>query len=615
MKCAILQKTQMNTSTANILVIEDDPLSLYSIVDFLEAEKFQVTGVRDGDMALKIIQHKSFDLIVCDLLLPNLNGYEVLSSLKKNIYTADIPFIVMTGKNKRQDVRLGMEMGVSDYLTKPFLNDELIKAINTQLEKKRFLEKCYQVKSQKRRFLEKCYQAKFTISGKLVIQKQLSKSSLYYDDLTKLPNQLSLRDIFESEKIVNQYVQEQIKLNPSSKNINSSIAICYFSLDGLQEIIDSLESEPSDTIIKIAAQRLRNCIGNQAKIARLNGENFVVILPYVGNLNQAIKIIKITQISLFKPFNVDNKKISLTPYVGISFYPSHGKDVETLLKKAKQTVEYGRQKSKDYYEVYRPELENKFDFKSLILVNDLRQALHNSELEINYQPQINLQTREIVGCEALIRWNHPQRGYIPPTIFIPIAEDSGLMNSISTWFICTVFQQLKTWHRAGFTQLKLAINLSNYQFKQNNLISVVVGALEQAQLAPQFLTIEITESILVTNLPSSVEQLNRFKSLGVKVAIENFGTGCSSLNYLKNFDFDILKVDMCYLNYFFGEKKSQIAINYIIKTARDLNMKVIVEKVETQEQLNFLRQHQCKQAQGFILSLPLTINEFEQLLQ
>jgi diguanylate cyclase len=605
----------MQTSTASILVIEDDPLNLYSIVDFLEAENFEVTGVRDGDIALKIIQHKSFDLIVCDLLLPHLNGYEVLSSLKKNIDTADIPFIVVTGKNKRQDVRLGMEMGVSDYLTKPFLNDELIKAINAQLEKKRFLEKCYQVKSQKKRFLEKCYQAKSPISDKIVIQKRPSKSFLYYDNLTKLPNQLSLRDIFESEKIVNQYVQEQIKLNPSSKNINASIAICYFSLDGLEKVINSLKSEQSDTIVKIAAQRLRNCIGNKAKIVRLNGEDFVVILPYVGNLSQVIKIIKIAKANLLKPFNVSNEKISLTPYVGISFYPLHGEDIAILLQRAKQAVEYAKQKSEDCYGVYRLELENKFDFTSLILVHDLRQALHNSELEINYQPQINLYTREIVGCEALIRWNHPQRGYISPTTFLPIAEDIGLMNSIGTWFISTVCQQLKTWHRAGFPELKLAINLSDYQFKQNNLISVIVGALEQAQLAPQFLVIEITENILVTNFPSSVKQINRFKSLGVKVAIENFGTGYSSLNYLKNFDFDILKVDMCCLNYLFGEKKSLIAINYIIKTARNLNMKVIVEKVETQEQLSFLRQHQCEQAQGFLLSLPLTINEFEQLLQ
>ncbi|MGL5794837.1 MAG: response regulator, partial [Waterburya sp.] len=381
----------MQTSTANILVIEDDPLSLYSMVDFLRAENFQVTGVTDGDIALKMIEHKSFDLVVCDLLLPNLNGYEVLSSLKKNIDTADIPFIVVTGKSKRQDVRLGMELGVSDYLTKPFFHDELIRAINAQLEKKRLLEKCYQAKSQKKIFLEKCYQVKAQTSGKTVIPKRPSRTSLYYDDLTKLPNQLFLRDIFESEKIVNKYIQEQIKLNPSNKNINTSIAVGYFSLGSVEEtkVIDSLESEQRDRIIQIAAQKLQHCLGSKAKIVRLNEENFVVILSYIGSLNQAIKIIKIAQVNLFKPFYAGNKKISLTPYVGISFYPVHGEDIATLLTKAQQAVEYTKQKSKDSYGIYRLELENKLDFKSWILVNDLRQALRHSELEINYQPQIN----------------------------------------------------------------------------------------------------------------------------------------------------------------------------------------------------------------------------------
>jgi diguanylate cyclase len=605
----------MDISLASILVIEDDPLSLYSMVDFLEAENFKVTGVRDGDIALKIIQQKSFDLIVCDLLLPNLNGYEVFSSLKKHINTADIPFIVVTGKNKRQDIRLGMEIGVSDYITKPFLNEELIKAINAQLEKKRFLEKCYQVKSQNKKFLEKCYQVNSQASSKIVIQKHSSKYSLYYDDLTNLPNQLSLRDIFESEKIVNQYVQEQIQLNPASKNITSNIAICYFSLGNLEEVIENLEAEQKDTIIKITAQRLKNCIGNQAKIVRLHGEDFVAILPYVGNFNQIIKSIKIAQANLFKSFDIGKKKFSLTPCIGISFYPSQGRDIEILLEKAKQAVEYAQENSQDWYEVYQPELGQKLDFKSFILVNDLRKALQNDELEINYQPQINLYTREITGCEALMRWKHPQRGYIPPTTFIPIAENIGLINSIGTWFISTVCQQLKIWHQAGFSQLKLSINLSDYQLNKTNLISIIAGALEQARLAPQFLAIEITENILFKNPQTSFEQLNRLKSLGVKVTIDNFGTGYSSLNYLQRFNFDILKVNMCYLNYCLGEKNSHNAIKYLIQKARKMNLQLIIEKVETQEQLNFLRQNQCKQAQGFFLSVPLTVNEFEQLLQ
>ncbi len=590
---------------SNILVIEDDPLTLRSVIDLLEAENFQVTGAADGEIALEIVANKTFDLIVCDLLLPKINGYEFLSSIRKNVDTANIPFIVLTGQNKRKDILLGQEIGVSDYITKPFLNQELIKSIQEQLAKKNFLEKCYQVETRNLREIEPDETQGL----------HCPKHPLYDDAVTNLPNQLSLRDQFEN--IVSKYVKERIKSSSPDKNTSTSIAICCVSLNYLNNISTQ---EQINSILKIATQRLNNCIGNKSTIMRLYDEDFAIILPYINHFNQVIELVKTIQAALSEPFAIvyprmgANQLINLTPYLGISFYPDHGQDIELLIERAKQALENAKQNSEDCYEVYQPNSTYTQKYRSLALVNDLHYALENHELDIYYQPQVDLLARKVVGCEALIRWNHPQRGNISPQTFIPIAEDIGLMESIETWFLYTVCQQMKIWHESGFDQLKLAINLSSAQFYQHNLTLKIAETLTQIQLPPKSLTVELTESILLKDCKSSLEKLCDLKSLGIEITLDNYGTGYSSLDYLQQFPFNNLKVDLFYLDSYLGEKTSQLALKHLIRIAQRLKIKVIVEKIETQEQLNFLRQHQVELAQGYFLSLPLTTKEFDALV-
>ena len=591
---------------SNILVVEDDPLTLSSVVDLLEAENFQVTGVSDGDIALKVVAQETFDLIICDLILPKVNGYEFLSSIRKNTDTADIPFIVLSGKNKRKDIALGLEIGVSDYITKPFLNQELIKSIQKQLKKKQFLEKCYLAK----------VPASSGIKPKNPQVSSKTKHPLYYDHVTNLPNQLCLRDQFEN--IVSKYVEERIKLSSSGFSKSTCIAVCCISLNYFnyfEDINSTLDQSQISSILKIATQRLSSQIGNKAKIMRLyDEEDFAIILPYISHLNQAIELIRTAQAILAEPFTIEDQVINLTPYVGISFYPRHGEEINILLQRAKQAGEQAKQNLEDCYEVYRPDLSYSINYKSLTLVDDLRHALKNNELNVHYQPQIDLLTGKVVGCEALIRWSHPQRGNISPATFMPIAEDIDLIEPIETWLLYTACQQLKIWQQSGFSQLKLAINLSAHQFYQRNLTSIISSALAAIQLTPKSLTVELTESILLRDCKSSLERLCDLKSLGIDIILDNFGTGYSSLSYLRHFPFNILKVDMHYLDGYLGEKNSQLAWKHIIKMAQRSNIKVIAEKVETQEQLNFLRQRQIEIAQGYFLSIPLTTNEFEELL-
>ncbi len=581
---------------SNILVIEDDPATLYSIVDLLEAENFQVTAAIDGDIALKIIEQKKIDLIICDLLLPNLNGYEVLSSLRKKRKTSSIPFIVLTGKGKREDIRLGMEVGVNDYIVKPFINQELIELIQSRLETKRFLEKCYKVVPQQ--------------SG---MPEKKTKYPLYYDQATLLPNQLSLRDKFN--RIVQKYVEHRIDSSLPTHQKVTSIAICCLGLGGFAELSNSLSQAQNHSFIQTVVQRLTSTIGNKAKIVRLHSGDFLLIFPYVKHLNQAVKLVKVAQSSLFMPFILEDITINIIPYVGISFYPAHSEDIENLLDHARQALKQAKQNLEDCYEIYHPNFQPPLNFRSLTLFDNIQNALENNELRVNYQPQIDLVSGKVVGCETLLRWHHPQRGNIPPTMFLPIAKESGAIESIEKWFIHTALKQLATWHQAGYKQFKLAINISASQFNRHDFTYTIINALNQVQLAPKFLAIEVTETILLQDKRNSIEKLSELKSFGIDVAIDNFGTGYSSLSYLEQFPFNVLKVDISRLHKLFGVENSQASLQYIAKVAQRLNAKVIVEKVETQAQLKFLRQNQFKTAQGYFLSFPLTANKFDLLLQ
>ena len=585
---------------SNILVVEDDPAVLYSIVDLLEAENFQVTTARDGDVALEIIKHEKIDLVLCDLLLPKVNGYEVLSALRKNTNTSDIPFIVLTGKGRREDIRLGMEVGVSEYIVKPFVNQELLKSIRSKLEA--------------RKFLEKCYQASY-LKTDLVQNKRKSNLSPNESEKSLGDRLAGSSAIDRFNNIVQQYVESKVEANSPTSNKIASIAVCCLSLSNFPKLNKSLSKEHYHSIVQIVVQRLDNAVGDKAKIMRLSNGDFALIFPYVKHINRAIELVTIAQSSLLKPLITEDMTFNLTPYVGISFYPAYSEEIENLIDHAQKALQQAKQNSDDCYEIYYPNLQPALEFRSITLHDNLWNSLKNNELSVHYQPQIDLVSGKVIGCEALLRWTHPRLGNIPPHKFIPIAEDSGFIESIERWFVHTVFTQLAKWHRQGHEELKLAINISGSQFNRRDFIDTIAGALNRVAIEPEFLTIEITEDILLNDLKNSIEKLSELKSLGINVAIDNFGTGYSSLSYLEQFPFNVIKVDISYLQSRLGIEDGQVALQYIIKIAQRLNARVIIEKVETHGQLKFLRQNRFKTAQGYFLSLPLTTNKFESLLQ
>ncbi len=338
--------------------------------------------------------------------------------------------------------------------------------------------------------------------------------------------------------------------------------------------------------------------------------------PSVTNLkDNSIHFSKILVDAFSSPFFTHTQEIICPIILGIALYPLHGNNLDQLLKCARKAKDSIKNQGGNLYQLYHPSLEKKTSVNLLDLERDLRHALERNEFVVYYQPQINAQTRKIVCAEALVRWDHPEKGRISPYVFIPIAEATGLIQGIGEWVLEKSCQQLKSWHKLGLDSIRIAVNLSARQFNQANLGQWLADLFQRHQIDPNKIELELTESTLVDDIPRSIEQLHQLKSVGIKVAMDDFGTGYSSLSYLQQFPFDILKIDQCFIQKINQNPKNAAIAQAIITMAHQLNLRVVAEGVETTEELTFVHENNCDEIQGYLFSEPITSEEFTQLLQ
>jgi len=588
----------------NILIVEDDLSTIDCLTDLLETEGFQVMTATDGKIAQDIVARQKIDLVVCELILPQVNGYELLSRLRNNKVTEDIPFIVLADNSKIADINFAQEMGVDDYLIKPYLNHELVVSIRAQLEKKQFLEQCYQA----------------TMPDSTTMPTTLAPpASLDREDTGILDddaeNQLSdpLILIERLNKIVSEYISERTKSLSAHRSNTSSIAVCCLRLNGMEKTAVNSQKQ-SNEITKAVSQRLLNSIGHQANVTRLHNGDFAIVMPYVKNLQQAAEIIRTGQKFLSEPLMLGSSIINLESYVGISFYPDRTQDIKVLLELAQQLADKAQKNREDYYEVYAPNAFPVSEFTSLVLVETLEDIWSKNQLTTSYQPQIDLLTGEVLGYQALLCWQHPQQGNISAENLLRIAKDAGLSEPIETQFMFDECKRLKKLHQQGFNQLKLAINISASQLHRHDFIATVKQILTEVKLNPQFLIVELTENTLLKNPKKSIAHLSELKSWGVGVTLASLSKYYRSLNHLQRFPLTMLKVDLGYLDSLLSTSDARIAFRYITRAARQFNLQLIVAGVETKHQLNFLRQHPWGMVQGNYLTPLLTIDELEYLL-
>ena len=563
-----------------ILVIEDEEFVRENILELLDAEGFEVIGAENGRVGVDLARQEMPDLILCDVMMPGLDGLGVLTALRQDSTLASVPFIFLTAKAAKADFRQGMELGADDYITKPFTRAELLGAIASRLKKQAAVKDLYHSELQQ--------------------AKEQLDYLIHHDKLTNLPNRLSLRERFKQVQLAGNK-DEQV------------LTIICLGLDRFNQINDNLGYTFGNLLLKAVAQRLTASVDSQDIVARLNTDQFAIILTTIQQKKDVAKVAQSLLEKLSQTFNVSGQEIFITASIGITLYPRDGAEIEQLLNHASTAMLKAKQQGGDQYEFYTAAF-NIGSSDRIALQTSLRYALEREELQVYYQPQVNLKTGQIVGAEALVRWQHPERGLISPDKFIPIAEETGLIVPIGEWVLQTACKQTKIWQNAGFSSLRIAVNLSSRQFSQLDLRHQLVQILMDTGLDPKYIELELTESMLVQNTEVAIRRLNALKSLGVQIAIDDFGTGYSSLSYLQQFPFDILKIDRCFIRNITDNSNNAAITKAIIEMAKSLDLKLIAEGVETEAELSFVCQQNCDGMQGYLFSRPVPTQEFYQLL-
>jgi len=420
----------------------------------------------------------------------------------------------------------------------------------------------------------------------------------YHDSLTKLPNRLLMTDR------LNHAIEH-------ARREDHQLAVLFLDLDRFKLINDSLGHHVGDVLLQYGANRIVKLVRDSDTVARLGGDEFVIILEQIDDTKDAAVLAQKLMRAFGDPFMIDEKELTVTLSIGISVYPGDGKDYNTLVKNADAAMYRAKEQGRNDYQFYTPALTN-LAFEHLTMDSALRHALENEELILYYQPQYSLKTGNLIGVEALIRWEHPEMGTISPDKFIPIAEESGLIVPVGEWVLRTACQQMKKWKK--YKLKHMAVNISGRQFRKESILGSVKKVLKETRLNPELLELEITESIIMDEA-SHARILDELNQMGIYIAIDDFGTGYSSLSYLKRLPVHKLKIDSSFVRDIPGDLSDKAITTAIVAMGKSLNLKVIAEGVETKEQQDFLKSLGCDEAQGFLFSQPLPADQFEKLLK
>ncbi len=422
-----------------------------------------------------------------------------------------------------------------------------------------------------------------------------------YDQVTDLPTRLLYTDRLKQAMI-------------DAGSHGKLVAVLFVDLDRFRAINDSLGHSAGDILLRQVAKRLAIAVQPGDTVGRSGGDEFTIILRDIENVQQAADRAKQILSNFEKPFRAANQDFYLGASIGVTLFPLDDQSIDSLFKNAETAMYKAKELGRNNYQFFTAEMQATL-LKQFSIETNLRHALERSEFRIDYQPKVNIQTGRIIGAEALIKWHHPQLGILSPSQFIPLAEETGAIGALGEWVLKTAAAQCKIWHESGLPEMTIAINLSAHQFRQERLTERFSNLLHEIGLSPRHLEIEITETVLMQSTPENLRKLRELKALGIRISIDDFGTGFSSLSYLKQLPIDTLKIDQSFVRDIPSDPNDTAITRAIIVLAHSLQLNVIAEGVETAEQLAFLSQEGCDEMQGFYFSHPLPANDFESLLR
>ncbi|MES0327094.1 MAG: EAL domain-containing protein [Gammaproteobacteria bacterium] len=696
----------------NILIVDDDHAVLTSLKKLLAINDYEADCATGGEEAICRINQKEYDLILLDLHMPQVNGYDVMQHIKAIDQKPAV--VIISGETSFESARKACSIGTYGFLCKPYQAEELLTIVKHALKEKRLkkqnilMQKQLKESERLHRYLvntspdiiyildphghftfinerienllgfdmeeligkhysalihqDDVEQAKYIFNERRVgerastnIELRLkcknSDSTRHFENKT-LPIELSSMGIYTGADKNNSYLgtygvarditerkiaeetitfqayhdlltglpnrallRDRLSLAIShAKREKEMLAVMFLDLDRFKNINDSLGHMIGDELLQQVSNRLKECLREGDTLSRFGGDEFTLLLPKINNHKGNVSKIaeKITQV-LREAFFVDGNELYVSASIGMSLYPQDGTTMDSLIKNADIAMYHVKGQGKNGYEFYSDDMNTPY-FKNLSLDTGIHNALEFEEFSLLYQPQVNVISGDIIGVEALLRWQHPELGCVQPGEFIPFAEETGLIIEIDHWVLRNAISEISRWIKAGLPEIRMSINISARHLAENDLVEKITLALNEFDVPGRCLEIEITENAIMKDMEAAINKLKQLSALDISIAIDDFGTGYSSLTYLHKLPIHTLKIDRSFLHEDRFNNNDHTIVNTIVAMAKGLKLNVIAEGVETQRQLDYLREIGCNEAQGFLFGKPMEATIIEKML-
>jgi diguanylate cyclase (GGDEF)-like protein len=595
-----------NTSARPRLLIVDDISDNRTILTRrFQRRGFDVVEAECGLTAIELIDKESFDLVLLDVMMPGMDGIETLKRIRSRNSASALPVIMVTAKSESTNIVDALELGANDYVTKPVDFAVALARVNTQISRKRAVERVAlaneelckvnedlerRVEERTSRLIDANQRLKVEIADREESQAR-SQYLAYHDSLTGLGNRLLFKE----------------QLEEALKDVSVAshpLAVLFLDLDGFKAVNDTLGHSIGDLLLKSVATKLRDILPRTDRIARLGGDEFAILQISAAQPGSSIALAKKIIEVVGQPNSIDGHDVTVGASVGIAIARPGDMNTDNFLKSADLAMYSAKSDGRGTYRMFDPEMDAIVQARRL-LERDMRTALAQDGFRLFYQPLVNLQTKKVTAFEALMRWQHPERGMVPPSDFIPVAEEMGLIVQLGEWALRQACAEATEWPDG----ICVSVNLSPLQFSKGNLVSSVMSALASAGLPASRLELEITESVLLEKSERNITILNQLRDLGVRISMDDFGTGYSSIGYLRSFPFDKIKIDQSFVRDLLVDEGSLAIVRAIAGLGVSFGMITTAEGVETEEQMRCLNLEGCIEVQGYLYSRPVPADE------